>query len=41
MALLLPKMSGYLKAFKIKDADKDKNKNDNFLYRWSEAIRRI
>ena len=26
MALLLPKMSGYVKAFKIKDGDKDKNK---------------
>ena len=26
MALLLPKMSGYVKAFKIKDGDKYKNK---------------
>ena len=37
--MVLPKMSGYLRVFKVKDGDKD---NNNLMsYRWWEAIKNI
>ena len=38
--LIMPKMSGYAKVFKVKGGDKDKN-NKLISNRWLEAIRNI
>ena len=38
LALIMPKMSGYVKTFKVKDENKDSNVS---LYIWCEAIRKI
>ena len=38
LALIMPKMSGYVKTFKVKDENKD---NNVFPYIWCEAIRKI
>ena len=31
LVLIMPKMSGYVKTFKVKDGDKDKNNNLMFF----------
>ena len=36
---ILPKMSGYIKTFKVKDGNKDKN--NKLMYEWWTAIRKI
>ena len=37
LVLVLPKMSGYLKAFKVKDGNKDRNNRLTSL--WREMVR--
>ena len=42
LVLILPKMSGYVKTFKVKERNKDKNnKLLTFPHRWWEGIRKI
>ena len=41
LVLIMPKMCGYVKTFKVRDEDKDKKKIHVFPYRWCEAIRKI
>ena len=41
LVLIMPKMSGYVKTFKVKEGDKDKNNKFVFLYGWWEDIRKL
>ena len=42
LVLILPKMSGYVKTFKVKEGNKDKNnKLLTFPHSWWESIRKI